>query len=170
MPSMMRHRKQAEIEVELAQIERHSKIYLGDRVIDTTKLKKTLPVLRYKVFGTEKSLPSASELEIAPLPLDEKQKVVDYLQNLDFRGTSFLQGPLTDAFTGELMPAKGNGFNDGTWYWYDDLWFYVDKHDVKLPDDFVQHVLDFYESGGKVEKKPLPFTQQELEERAREIQ
>lgn len=147
----------------------HSKIYPGDRVIDTTKLKKKSYVLKYKVFGSESS-PWASELEIEPLVPEVKQKAVDYLQNRAFYGASFLRRPLTDAFTGKLMPAKGAGFNDGTWFWHDDLWCYVENHDVKLPEEFVQHVLKFYEGGGKVKKKPLPFTDEELLEREKEHQ
>lgn len=48
---------------------------------------------------------------------------------------------MTDFFTGEVVMFPDHGRSDGVYRWGESLAYYVDKYNLKLPDDFVSHVL-----------------------------
>lgn len=82
---------------------------------------------------------------------EAKDMVLNYLNNADFRFLSSWHMPSTDPFNGKHMWDKGILFHDKSKFcWTDKLSLYVRDHDVKLPDDFIQHVLAFYADGGTV--------------------
>lgn len=39
--------------------------------------------------------------------------------------------------SGETVLGGDSVFSDGDWFWRGDLWFYVRKHNVRLPDQFL---------------------------------
>lgn len=95
--------------------------------------------------------PSIILLPCEPIAPEIKKLVYDYLTNKDFlEWTTFGVG-LVDSFTGKIMnDAWGRSFTDEEYRWQDDLPAYFVKYDVKLPNEFIQHVLNFYEAGGIV--------------------
>lgn len=68
-----------------------------------------------------------------------KQRVLDYLGA--GRVASDHDGHCRCRFkcsTGE-QPMRCRDLTDGTWVWPESLVHYVDKHDVVLPDEFIDH-------------------------------
>lgn len=69
----------------------------------------------------------------------------------DFLGWAMVGGYSDiDAFTGEGMRSYSTQLQDGKYSWWDNLALYVRDHDVQLPDDFISHILDYYDNGGEV--------------------
>lgn len=46
-----------------------------------------------------------------------------------------------DALTGQTIPGEKLGMNDGTFVWWNTLAYYVDKYNLRLPEEFELHVL-----------------------------
>ena len=72
-------------------------------------------------------------------PIPHKEEIVEYLRSGTLRSAtgSFM----TDFFTGEIVMFPDHGRSDGVYRWGESLAYYVDKYNLKLPDDFVHHVL-----------------------------
>lgn len=47
-----------------------------------------------------------------------------------------------DVFTGTLLGYEKIFVNDGVYAWSNDLAYYVEKYNLKLPDDFTEYVLN----------------------------
>lgn len=47
----------------------------------------------------------------------------------------------TDVYTGEQLPMYDNTRTDGVYTWGEDLAYYVDRYNLMLPDDFVEHIM-----------------------------
>lgn len=111
------------------------------------------PVLEYreqqKKINSHAVLPSITEFACDRLDDSTKEKVIDYMLNMPFTSWIEMCGPDTDAFTGEPQFTYSAQITDGTYVWFDNLAAYVYKYDVKLPDDFIEHVLEYYENGGE---------------------
>lgn len=104
-----------------------------------------------QIIASDCQMPSICDAEIETLPSDVKDKVIDYMFSDDFRGWHMVGGYSdTDAFTGRSMHTYSTQLNDGEYVWFDNLALYVKNYDVKLPECFVEHVMEFYENGGKV--------------------
>lgn len=46
-----------------------------------------------------------------------------------------------DVFSGEIIPFEVLVMSDGNYYWSNELVWYVDKYNLRLPEDFEQHIL-----------------------------
>lgn len=94
--------------------------------------------------------PLLCELPRKPLSKSEKTMVLKYLANSDFLSASIVLGNPINAFTGDEMPEfTGSMLDDGVWYWQDTLICYVRDYDVALPEEFVKHVINYFDNGGK---------------------
>lgn len=71
-----------------------------------------------------------------------------------------------DVFT-ELyyFPTFHHPLNDGVYRWTDLTAMYVMAHDIKLPEDFIEHIMNFYNEGNVVEK--LEYDWRSLDQEAR---
>lgn len=115
-------------------------------------MKKVLEYMEQKSAQPDYTLPSITTFPTFRLEDDVREKVIDYLLNLNFRNWYCAGGYSDiDAFTGKGMRAYSTMLNDGEYKWMDNLAFYVKNHDIALPKEFVHHVLDFYEHGGTVD-------------------
>lgn len=90
---------------------------------------------------------------IAVLPTREyststKLELISYLTNRGFLRLSSFLFNLPNGFTGEEWEATGSLFSDGEWKWRDDLWLYLRDYDIALPDEFIEHVHDYFLGGG----------------------
>jgi len=68
-----------------------------------------------------------------------KEKIVKYLTCGKVDMASF-QLP-KDVFTGERIPMTMLGTNDGVYMWWNTLAYYVDKYNLRLPEEFEKHIL-----------------------------
>jgi len=68
-----------------------------------------------------------------------KEKIVKYLTSGKVDMASF-QLP-KDVFTGERIPMTMLGMNDGVYMWWNTLAYYVDKYNLRLPEEFEKHIL-----------------------------
>lgn len=73
----------------------------------------------------------------------EKAVVLDNMRRDDFFAAASTSSYKTDVFTGEQIPYSGDVYEDGAGFeWPDYLAYYVDVHNVALPDDFVRHAIE----------------------------
>lgn len=75
----------------------------------------------------------------ASSPYPEKDAILAYLRSGSLEAIAGNQS--TDVFTGESTGIPGSVRSDGTYRWGGDLAYYVDKYNLRLPDEFVNHVL-----------------------------
>lgn len=95
-----------------------------------------------------------NQLSTEQLSNATKMKIMGYLRHSDFLEAGVFANWLKNTFTDDPIPATGTFFNDDKWRWRDDLWLYVRDYDIKLPNDFIQDVLSFYEHQGT---SPIPY-------------
>lgn len=107
------------------------------------------PVLEYAeqaVFFYQEEFPSITTLPDTMYSAEEKQAILQYLNNPDFQHMAIPTIAGTDVFTGERIDAVGELRHDGEYFWYDSLPEYVRLHDIALPDDFVNKVMKLSQS------------------------
>lgn len=68
-----------------------------------------------------------------------KSEVVRFLKN----GTVDLarMSRVKDIFTGKVIPTEVLVMHDGDFYWSNTLAWYVEKYNLRLPQDFERHIL-----------------------------
>ena len=66
--------------------------------------------------------------------------VVEYLKTKGKPGMVRTMRP-KDYFTGEPINVEYVFLDDGVYAWTSPLAYYVEKYNLKLPDDFIEHVL-----------------------------
>lgn len=73
-------------------------------------------------------------------PIENKEQLIEFI----LRGgeLDITSGSITkDVFTGEPTGVLGGIRTDGEYVWGMDLAYYVDKYNLRLPDEFVTHAL-----------------------------
>lgn len=71
-------------------------------------------------------------------PYEHKNAVVSYMKT---RGTvKCVCGLANDVVSGEAIGTR-TIIHDGEYSWTNDLIYYVEKYNLKLPDDFIRYVL-----------------------------
>jgi hypothetical protein len=56
--------------------------------------------------------------------------------------------------------ACGVGMTDGEWFWYIGLIYYVEKYNVRLPDEYIEHAK---RHGWRVNRDAIPLADYECE-------
>lgn len=92
---------------------------------------------RVKEIMKDDKYPSIIEL-ISEKEINRKKDIVDYLK----RGTITSASPsgIYDVINGEKIDTELQMMNDGKYAWRSDLIYYVEKYNMKLPDDFINHI------------------------------
>lgn len=92
---------------------------------------------KVKEFGYADQ-PSILEL-VGAEPHPRKAEIIAYLK----RGKIVSACPSIwkDVFTGEKINGEELMLSDGKYAWRSDVVHYVDKYNLSLPDEFVEHVL-----------------------------
>lgn len=83
----------------------------------------------------------ASELKncFSVEPVSNKDKILSYMKNTPVvAATTAL---VTDYITKEQFYKANNAHSDGVYQWYEDEIYHFEKYNLKLNDDFIQHVL-----------------------------
>ena len=88
---------------------------------------------------------SSSELTAATgnISIDCKEAILHYLKSAQLY--AYGTGILTDAFSKEpvsKVERYNNSYSDGEYEWYDSEIYHFEKYNLKLNNDFIQHVLN----------------------------
>lgn len=68
-----------------------------------------------------------------------KETVLNYLkQSPEY---AFTSEPVKDYYTGEIVYDANNARSDGEYIWYESEIYHFEKYNLKLNDDFIEHVL-----------------------------
>lgn len=73
-------------------------------------------------------------------PIPEKQRILEYLKSFD--KCAYTTQPVVDLFTGEKQDFISDARTDGVYTWYDHEIYHFEKYNLRLNDDFIEHVLD----------------------------
>lgn len=72
---------------------------------------------------------------------DGQKEVVQYLRECGHERGISMRAPV-DYLTGERISTAGNVFYSDEFYsWNDTLAYYVEKYNLKLPDEFIKYVV-----------------------------
>lgn len=89
---------------------------------------------------------------LGDFPYEDEKEIIRYLQN--GHDLFNIMGSSDDALgSGEAILGGDSIYSDGEWVWRGDLWFYVRKHHVILPAEFVDRVRKL---GHSVPDKDIP--------------
>lgn len=68
-----------------------------------------------------------------------KEKIVKYLKSgtIDMVSAEIPK----DAITGKRIPGEKIGMNDGKFSWWNTLAYYVEKYNLRLPEEFENHII-----------------------------
>lgn len=95
-------------------------------------------------FLLKKSLWDMSKEELkaatSDKPIPEKQRILKYLKSFD--KCAYTTQPVVDLFTGEKQDFIADARTDGVYRWYDHEIYHFEKYNLKLNDDFIEHVLN----------------------------
>ena len=76
----------------------------------------------------------------SPKPIEHKKELVDYLSHGGEVKVAAMAPP-RDLFTGDLIPLVEEVRVDSVYQWNSKLSYYVDRYNLQLPQDFVNHIL-----------------------------
>lgn len=83
--------------------------------------------------------PEFLEDHISDKPVPHKKEIVSYLRGCNLGATC--AGWMTDGLTGEqVVEIRDNDRHDDKYSWGESLAYYVDRYNLMLPDDFLQHI------------------------------
>ena len=90
-------------------------------------------------FGPGFGLPSIKEF-ISSEPHEYKDTILEYMN----AGNGCMASPsfITDVITGERVLRPRVTMHDGVYLWSSSLIYHVEKYNVRLPEEFVRHVLE----------------------------
>lgn len=80
-----------------------------------------------------------SIMELIHKPIKEKEKVLKYMKKCHIDAVA--PAMLRDIINPENRIHDLFAMSDGTYGWRSDVIYYVEKYDMALPEEFVQHVL-----------------------------
>ena len=70
--------------------------------------------------------------------IQNKDKVLRYMKNCKVIAAA--PGRLRDAFTNAIIPGEMLAYSDGQYYWGTETIYYFEKYNLKLPDEFLNHI------------------------------
>lgn len=73
-------------------------------------------------------------------PIKEKKKVIEYMKKCKIEAVA--PAIITDLINPEIKFAELYLMTDGKYEWRSDVIYYVEKYDMELPEEFIQHVLN----------------------------
>lgn len=70
---------------------------------------------------------------------EAKEKILNYLKNGNVHMVTASR--IVDVFTGKKVNGELFHMNDGKYSWSSKIPYYVEKYNLRLPEEFEQHVL-----------------------------
>lgn len=77
---------------------------------------------------------------ISEQPIQNKDNILAYLKKFPY--SAFTSQPVFDKFSGEEVFSANNAHTDGAYTWYETEIYHFDKYNLKINDDFIEHVLN----------------------------
>ncbi len=71
--------------------------------------------------------------------ISEKRIILEYMRK--YEPCAFTSEPVYDKLTGGKVFGANNGHTDGKYFWFESVIYHFDKYNIKLNDDFIEHVL-----------------------------
>ena len=68
-----------------------------------------------------------------------KSVIAEYMRK--YGPCAFTSEPVYDKLTGEKVFGADNAHTDGKYIWYETEIYHFNKYNIKLNDDFIEHVL-----------------------------
>ena len=68
-----------------------------------------------------------------------KKSMLQYLKS--FEQCAFTSEPVKDIYSKEIVVGADNARSDGVYRWYESEIYHFEKYNLKINDDFIQHVL-----------------------------
>jgi hypothetical protein len=72
-------------------------------------------------------------------PNEHKKLVLDYMRT--FKSTSASPAKIKDVISGQEIDLPLECKTDGVYGWRTDFMYYIEKYDLKIPNDFVEYVI-----------------------------
>ena len=94
-------------------------------------------IFDYNEYGPGMGFPSMKN-SMLDKPYAGMDRIISYLKN--GQKTYAAAGRAYDFFTGEEIPGERCGMTDGVFSWVSSLPYYVEKYNLKLPQEFEKHV------------------------------
>ena len=94
---------------------------------------------KFNEFAPNMGFPSINDY-LMDKPYDSKEKIIDYMLNGSVHMVTASK-PI-DIFTGNVINYDLVFMDDGEYSWTSKLIYYVDKYNLKLPEDFINHIMN----------------------------
>mgnify|MGYP001046517198 CR=1 FL=1 len=95
------------------------------------------------VIGLTRELDNDSKYpsikELINKPIKEKKKVIEYMKKCKVIGVA--PAIVRDVINPENRIPELLLMTDGIYEWRSDIIYYVEKYDMELPEEFIQHIL-----------------------------
>lgn len=72
-------------------------------------------------------------------PINEKEKIIEYMKQSKIKAVA--PAIITDLINPDIRFAELYFMTDSKYAWRSDVIYYLDKYDMELPEDFIQHAL-----------------------------
>lgn len=69
----------------------------------------------------------------------EKSALLQYMKSHE--PCAFTSQPVEDVLSGKIVLDADNARSDGLYRWYESEIYHLEKYNLRLNDDFIQHVL-----------------------------
>ena len=96
-------------------------------------------LFKYEEFGPGMGYPSIRN-HLMNEPYEEKEKIIEYMKKGHVHMVNGSR--MKDVFTGEPIKGEMLFMDDGKYSWTSKLIYYVDKYNLELPEDFIDHILN----------------------------
>ena len=73
--------------------------------------------------------------------MKNKSEILNYMKSFS-EPSAYTSQPVIDRFTNQELNKINNAFSDGTYTWYADEIYHLEKYNLKLNCDFIEHVLN----------------------------
>lgn len=82
-----------------------------------------------------------NNIQATAILLPQKAKILSYLKN-HTSNAAYASSTIIDLVTKEDTQLPEVAYNDGEYLWSSTLVYHFEKYNLKLDDDFIQHVLN----------------------------
>ncbi len=96
----------------------------------------SISLIKYDEFGRGMGYPSMTAF-FQPNEYEGQKEIITYMEKGKVRAVG---GRPKDLITGETLPSTNYFMGDGVYSWTSTLIYYVKRYNLKLPDDFIEHV------------------------------
>jgi hypothetical protein len=86
-------------------------------------------------------------------PIKEKEKILKYMKKCTV--TSASPAVITDLINPEIRFNELLCMTDGKYGWRSDVIYYVEKYDMELPEEFIEHALNEIKKNGLISRDLL---------------